>query len=229
MITIHDLTIAYGKKEIIKNLNYTFELHQAHGIVGLNGSGKTTLLNTLFRIKKPLNGTILLNKEPINRKQIGMLPTESYFYANITGKEYLDIFKNPDFELDKWNNLFKLPLKDLIETYSTGMKKKLALMTVIKQNKEIIILDEPFNGLDMETSSILNIIIGELKKQGKTIIITSHILKTLTDVCDQLHYLTNKTIEISSEKINFEQFEQKLISVIKDKNQSAIQALFGDK
>lgn len=102
-------------------------------------------------------------------------------------------------------------------------------MSVIKQNKNIIILEGPLNGLDMETSNILNTSIGGLKKQGKTIIITSHILKTLTDVCDHLHYLSNKTIEISSEKINFEKFEQKLISDIKDKNQSAMQALFGDK
>jgi ABC-2 type transport system ATP-binding protein len=228
MITIHDLSITYGKKVIIKNMNYSFDLQKVHGIVGLNGAGKTTLLNTIFRIKKAQSGIITINAETLNRKQIGMLPTEPYFYSNITGTEHLGIYKNEKFELSKWNNLFKLPLKDLIETYSTGMKKKLALLSVIKQNKEIIILDEPYNGLDMETSNLLNTIIEELKKQGKTIIITSHILKTLTDVCDHLHYLTNKTIEISAEKTNFDTFEQKLISDIKNKNEDALKDLFGN-
>lgn len=105
------------------------------------------------------------------------------------------------------------------------MKKKLALLGILKQDKPILILDEPFNGLDLETSRIIRSILLELKQQNKTIIITSHILETLTNLCDQIHYLENGKIKVSHDKTNFDVFEADLFKSIEQKNTDLIQEL----
>lgn len=78
----------------------------------------------------------------INKKDISYLVTENFFYSSITAREYLSLFKNPLFNLDKWNELFSLPLDNIIDSYSTGMKTG-SLLSVLKQDKSIMILDEP--------------------------------------------------------------------------------------
>lgn len=226
MILIKNLSVAYGKKLVIDNLNMSMQSTQIHGIVGLNGAGKTTLLNTLYGIKKAKKGSIQWNKAKPDKKVMSYLPTEPYFYPNITGKEYLEIFPGKNFKREKWNALFKLPLNKLIDEYSTGMKKKLALLAVIKNDKPLIILDEPFNGIDFEATRILRSILLELKNQGKTIIITSHILETLTNLCDHLYFLAENNIQMHAERNSFKTFEQSLFQSIKEKNENDFNELF---
>lgn len=205
MLEINNLTVSYGKKTVIENLSVNFGAAQVHGLAGLNGSGKTTLLNTIYSFKRSDSGTILYNDIPINRSSISFLETENHFYTNITGREYLGLFKPYKKESDEaWNRLFKLPIDQIIDGYSTGMKRKLALMATLKQDKPIVILDEPFNGLDMETSKVLSLIIPKLREKGKTIIVTSHILESLTGICDFIHYLNDRKIQFSRTKDEFE-------------------------
>ncbi len=209
MISISDLTVAYTHDQnILQNLNLKLEEGLIHGLVGLNGAGKTTLLNTLFGIIKPKSGSIDLSDQVLSKKLIGYMETENYFYSYITGEEYLQLFANPDFDVQGWNRLFELPLGNMIDNYSTGMKKKLALMGILKLDKPIMILDEPFNGLDLETSRILQMIILRLKLKRKTIIITSHILESLTTMCDHIHYLEGRQIKFSRSSEQFGSLEQ---------------------
>ena len=228
MISIKDLSFSYKKNQhIIKDLSLELKDSYIHGVVGLNGSGKTTLLNTIFGVLKPSEGEITYDGKIISKKDISFLPTENFFYSNITGQEYLSIFKNNDFKTETWNNLFQLPLDDTIDTYSTGMKKKLALMGILKINKSIMILDEPFNGLDIETSRIIRSILLKLKDKGKTIMITSHIMETLTNMCDSIHYLEGGRIKHSKEKKDFKEFEEEIFSSIENKNKGLIDELVG--
>jgi len=209
MIIINDLSVSYQKGiKVINGLNLQLSLNEVHGLVGLNGSGKTTLLNTIFSIIKQENGSITYNNQKLTKKSIGYLETENFFYTNITGAEYLSLFENKNFDLPAWNKIFELPLNNIIDNYSTGMKKKLALLGILKLDKPILILDEPFNGLDLETSKVLQIIILKLKQKQKTIIITSHILESLTSICDTIHYLDNGTIKFSRTKNEFENLEK---------------------
>lgn len=209
MLTIEKLTISYSKKIIIRNLSVEFKSAQIHGFVGLNGAGKTSLLNTIYGYKKQKSGTILYNEVPLKRKDVAFLETENIFYSNITGREYLSLFSRNtnDYNADDWNMIFKIPLDELTDGYSTGMKKKLALMAILKQNKKIIILDEPFNGLDIEASKILTMIIERLREKQHIVIITSHILESLTSICDFIHYIDNKTIKFTRDKKNFSNIE----------------------
>ncbi|MCL1943557.1 MAG: ATP-binding cassette domain-containing protein [Candidatus Azobacteroides sp.] len=221
MITINDISISY-ERQIIDSLSLSLPDNNIHGIVGLNGAGKTTLLNTIFGLKKPDSGSILFDGIKLSKKEISYMTTENFFYMGITGEEYLNLFKNEKFELNQWNKLFSLPLNQTISKYSTGMKKRLALMGILKQNKPIMIFDEPFNGLDIEACRIIRSILLGLKEQGKTIIITSHIIETLTNLCDYIHYLENGKIKYSKIRTEFDDFQKELFENIEQKNNKLI-------
>ncbi|HLO92096.1 MAG TPA: ABC transporter ATP-binding protein [Lentimicrobium sp.] len=225
MIIINNLNVSYEKETpVLSSVDLSFQNNSIHGIVGLNGAGKTTLLNTIYGIKKNDSGEILLNGQKINRKYISYLETENYFYPNITGEEHLKIFKSDGFNIAQWNELFKLPLKDLIDTYSTGMKKKLAILSVIKQNKEVMILDEPFNGLDLETVRILRSILLNLK-ESRIIIVTSHVLETLTNLCDVISYLEDGKVLFTKTVTEFPDFQNEIYRRIEERNKEAIEKL----
>ncbi len=226
MISIKDLTVSYDHKvNVLNSLCMTLSGDQIHGIVGLNGAGKTTLLNAIYGLIKAGSGEITLSNQKLTKKDLSYLVTENYFYSNITGREYLELFNNQHFDTDKWNGLFLLPLDTIIDDYSTGMKKKLALLGILKQDKPIMILDEPFNGLDIETCRIIRSILLRLKEKGKTIIITSHIIETLTNLCDYIHFLENGTIRYSKGKADFVEFEKELFQSIENKNIGLINEL----
>jgi len=226
MITINNLIVNYQKgNNVIDSLNLAFSEKTINGIVGLNGAGKTTFFNTIFGLKHAQQGEILYNNQPITKKIIAYLPTENYFYPNITGREYLALFNNPTFNITLWNELFILPLDQIIDEYSTGMKKKLSLLGIIKQNKPIIMLDEPFNGLDIEMCRIIRLILLRLKKVGKTIIVSSHVIETLTNLCDYIYYLENGRIKYSVSKNDFALFEKEIFSLIEKDNTELINEL----
>jgi ABC-2 type transport system ATP-binding protein len=217
MLKIENLFVSYGENNVLKGLSLPAERGEVHGVVGLNGSGKTTLFNTLAGVVTPDSGNILLNENNVRHSDTGFVETENYFYSNITGIEYLNIFpsSNEKFMLDAFNDLFKLPLDSIIETYSNGMKKKLAIMAVLKQDKQIYIFDEPFNGLDMETSKILEIVIEILREKNKIILISSHMLESLTDVCTNIHLLKDGVIKESFEAGNYQKLKHDLFDELK--------------
>ena len=217
MLKINDLASGYGKKLVLDNLHLECEKGSIHGILGPNGAGKTTFFNTLFGFIKKRSGTILINGQPEMREQIAYLETEPYFYPLITGAEYLRIFKikNPSFDENLWNRFFKLPLNDLIETYSTGMRKKLALTGILALEKPVLILDEPFNGVDLETVETIYLILEKLKAAGKTVLLTSHVMQTLTETCDEIHWLRNGHFFKSFSKKEFPQLEAEMRELIR--------------
>jgi len=226
MLTLRNLNAGYGKLTVIRNLDLSLEKGMIHGLIGLNGSGKSTLLKCISGILSPQNGEMLLDEMSFNVKHVGLLETEPYFYNGITGREFLNLFKDPDgkiFMADEWGSLFNIPLDKLIDGYSTGMKKKLAITGVIKTNRKIILLDEPFNGLDLESSRVLSTILPQLVTEGKIIIISSHILDTLKGICSKIHYLNDGKIqrtftpgdENEIESVIFHELDQHLSKRIK--------------
>ncbi|MCC9137901.1 ATP-binding cassette domain-containing protein [Pontibacter silvestris] len=216
MISIKNLNVEQKGKVILQHLTGQFEQGQVHGIVGLNGAGKTTFLNSLYGFIKPTAGEITYQEKKLSKKYISYLETSNYFYAGITGGEYLKLFCKATEKHKEWNKLFLLPLNNLIESYSTGMKKKLALMGVLLQNKPILLLDEPFNGLDLESMWVVKRIISDIK-HTKTILLTSHILETLTDNCDFIHRLEHKKINQVYAKEDFKQFQELLYQELHEK------------
>lgn len=220
MINVINIEKSFEEKKVLNNLNLNFNTANVHGIIGLNGAGKTTFFNILSTFLKPDTGEILYEEKKITRNDVAYLETVNFFYSNITGKEYLEIFpfSNLQFDLDNINKLLKLPLDKIIETYSTGMKKKLALLAIIKQDKPIYIFDEPYNGLDLETNMALEIIIKKLLEKQKTVFVSSHILSPLINVCDDIHLLQQGNFIKNYTKENFHYIEKELFE---DFNKSA--------
>jgi len=212
MISIRQLQFSYSSATLLDIPEVDFTLHQVHGIVGLNGAGKTTFFNLIARHLKQDGGHILFKGKAIRRIHSAYLETNNFFYNNITGIEYLRIFPqtNTSFNLEVLNSLFQLPLQELTSSYSTGMKKKLALLAILQQDRDIYILDEPFNGLDMESNKVVELVVSELCRKGKTVFISSHILAPLLDLCHQVHVLQEGTIRRSYSKEAFVSIESDL-------------------
>ncbi len=217
MINVQNLAVSFYDHEVLKNITIDFENGLVHGIVGLNGAGKTTFFNVLAKMLKPGSGELKLNGKALTIKDTVYLETGNFFFSRITGNEYLKIFRqtNAEFNLAALQAYFKLPLDELIENYSTGMKKKLALLAVLKQDKQLFILDEPFNGLDLETNKILEIIILSLKQKQKTVFVSSHIIDPLLTTCDKIHLLENGCFIKTYLKTDFSKIEEDLFGKLK--------------
>ncbi|MBO9618807.1 MAG: ATP-binding cassette domain-containing protein [Niabella sp.] len=214
MIQIQSLSKKFGRHEVLKNLNLELASGAVHGIVGENGAGKTTLFNCIAGLE-PYAGTISAAAIPL-KDVLGFLQTEPYFFSKITGREYLQLLCNARGKkltgVDQ-RNIFELPLDEYAATYSTGMKKKLALMAVLLQENEYYILDEPFNGVDIQSNLMITEIIHQLKKMGKTLLISSHIFSTLRDTCDVIYLLQQGQITKKVPKADFELLEQEMKQV----------------
>ncbi len=211
MIRLNNLTKNFGAKEVLKSISYQFDLGKVYGIVGENGAGKTTLFRCMAGLES-YAGEITSSLEPL-KDALGYLQTEPFFFPRITGKEYLQLFANSrnKLELDfAEQNIFDLPLTKYAEDYSTGMKKKLALLAVLIQKNEVMIMDEPFNGVDIHSNLVIKEIIERLGKSGKTIFVCSHIFGTLTDICDEIILIDNGTFKKVYQLSEYQELEQEM-------------------
>ena len=211
MITLENLSKKYGNNEVLKNINITFDKGKVYGIVGENGAGKTTLFRCIAALEN-YEGEIRSNVNPI-KNHLGLLLTEPFFFEKITGKEYIQLLcnaRNAKITDIESRNIFDLPLDRYASTYSTGMKKKLALTAILLQGNDFFILDEPFNGVDIQSNIIITEIVHKLKALGKTVIISSHIFSTLSDTCDEIHLLRNGSFVKSVERSNFKDLETEM-------------------
>jgi len=211
MIEIKNLSKKFGSHEVLKNINIQFDNGKVYGIVGENGAGKTTLFRCISDLED-YDGKIISNPNPI-KNHLGLLLTEPFFFQKITGKEYIQLLINArNIHIDDIDarNIFDLPLNQYASTYSTGMKKKLALTAILLQANDYFILDEPFNGVDIKSNIIITELINKLKDMGKTVILSSHIFSTLSDTCDEIHLLSQGSFVRSVEKSDFSSLESEM-------------------
>ena len=215
MIAVQNLSKKYGTNEVLKNINIDFEKGKVYGIVGENGAGKTTLFKCIAGLET-YEGKINSSLNPI-KNHLGLLLTEPFFFQKITGKEYIQLLcnaRNIKISNIENRNIFDLPLNQYASTYSTGMKKKLALTAILLQANEYLILDEPFNGVDIQSNIIITELIHKLKALNKTIIISSHIFSTLSDTCNEIHLLHKGSFIKSVEKPDFPTLEKEMKHII---------------
>lgn len=212
-ININNVTVAYNGKIALNAVNLHLKSGSICGLVGMNGSGKSTLFKTIMGFLKPQQGTILVNQMPIKKVQkenlIAYVPqTEEvdwnfpvnmwdvvmmgrYGYMN-----FLRIPRKKDQEIVT-ESLARLQILDYqkrqIGELSGGQKKRTFIARALAQKADIILLDEPFNGVDVKTEKIIIDLLVELKELGKTILISTHDLEGIGTFCDQV-ILVNKTV-----------------------------------
>ena len=211
MIKTEQLSKFYGKKQVLNSIDLEFKKGKIYGIVGENGAGKTTLFKCLSGLEN-FKGTITSDYTKL-KDHLGLLLTEPFFFSKITGKEYIQLLANArQMKLTniEEKNIFDLPLNQYASTYSTGMKKKLALTAILLQQNDIFILDEPFNGVDIQSNLVITEIIRRFKKLEKTVIISSHIFSTLSDICDEIYLMKNEEIIKKVEQVGFNKLENEM-------------------
>ena len=190
MIEVKNLTKKYGSQVCLDNVCLSLEEGSIYGMVGENGAGKSTLFRCLTNLEN-YDGEV----EIPNGLTVGYLSDTPFYYTYVTGREYIEFcMKASGKVLDKTtleeiNSHFRLPLDKYATRYSLGMKKRLAIMSLMLQEPDIVILDEPFNGLDIVGTIILKKWFKELKDMHKTVIFSSHIISSLTDISDEIFYI----------------------------------------
>ena len=202
MLKIEHLTKVYGEKKAVDDLSLTLESGEIYGFIGHNGAGKTTTLKSVAGILKFDEGEIEIGgvsvkKNPLKCKEsLAYIPDNPDLYEFMTGIQFLnfiaDVFKvDSDARAErirKYADLFELTndLAQPIATYSHGMKQKLAIISAWIHAPKLILMDEPFVGLDPKASHILKGMMRELCDQGGAIFFSTHVLEVAEKLCDKV-------------------------------------------
>ena len=207
MLQINHLTKTYGDKIAVKDLNLHIKPGEIYGFIGHNGAGKTTTLRSVVGIQQFDQGEILIDghsiqKEPLAcKKIIAYIPDNPDLYEFMTGYKYLnfiaDIY-NVDSVLRQeriktYGDLFEITndLGQPISTYSHGMKQKLAIIAAWMHNPQLIIMDEPFVGLDPKASHLLKGMMREVCEKNGAIFFSTHVLEVAEKLCDKIAIIKN--------------------------------------
>jgi len=200
ILELNNITKHYKTVTALNNVSFTVPEGSVFGILGPNGSGKTTLLGIILDILKPSAGSFTLMGKPANaevRKQIGTLLETPNFYHYLSGEKNLRIaaqikgkgFNEIDNVLQKVNLYQRKQSK--FNTYSLGMKQRLAIASCLLGDPQILIFDEPTNGLDPNGIAEIRELILKLAAEGKTIIMASHLLDEVEKVCTHVAIIKN--------------------------------------
>ena len=215
IVETHNLTKRYGNLVAVNNLNLRLEEGDVLGFIGPNGAGKTTTIRMLATLLEPTSGSATIaghdvQREPeAVRRVIGYMPDFFGVYDDVKVWEYLDFFAGayriPHTErtklIDDVLALTDLSHKknDYVEALSRGMKQRLCLAKTLLHNPQVLLLDEPASGLDPRARIEIKELLKELRNMGKTILISSHILPELADVCNKIAIIERGELLISGE------------------------------
>ena len=206
-IELKNVSKSFKKNEVLKDINLTLKEGTIYGFVGRNGSGKTVLLKLICGYFEPTTGEILFNGKILNKELKYPLSTRALiesprFLPMLTGYQNLELLANIQKIIGKEEiektlkdvNLYEAKDKKY-HTYSLGMKQKLGIAQVLMENPSVIILDEPFNGVEKESADKIRKLLLEEKNKGKTILIATHIKEDIESLCEEIYEVENGNIK----------------------------------
>ena len=206
-LRIENVSKKFGNKKVVDNISITLEKPEVFGLLGTNGAGKTTTIRMLLGIIKKDSGTITWNEKEVDRKKVnfGYLPEERGVYPKVKIIDQLKYFaelkgmekNNAIKSINKWAKILKVEeyLELPAEKLSKGNKQKIQFMTSVIHDPDLIVLDEPFSGLDPVNTEILKNVIIDLVKKGKYIIMSAHEMHTIEEFCSDILILNKgKTV-----------------------------------
>ena len=199
LVRIEDVTKSFGSKTAVQAVSFSVPAGQICGLLGPNGAGKTTLFRLLMGILKATHGRILIDSldafdDRVEVKRlIGFLPDEPVFYSYLSGREILEL-SAAMHGLDVVDTMHRIDplihqlrlgvdIYDYAEDYSRGMKKKLGLLLAMLHQPKLLVLDEPTNGLDVESTHLFYDLISQTAASGTTVLFSTHLMDHVTRLC----------------------------------------------
>lgn len=202
MLELRCVTKLYSSIPAVNDVSFVARTGEVTGYLGPNGSGKSTTLKMITGLIEATEGTILFDGEPIHRnpvqykQRLGYVPEEPHLYSHLTGLEYLTMVrqlrnlprKSSAQKIDGLLRLFSLygDRHLPISSYSKGMRQKVLLSAALLHNPDLILLDEPFSGLDVSSALVVRSLIRDLAQRGKVVLFSSHELETVERVCSHV-------------------------------------------
>lgn len=208
MVKVENVCKRFKGEQVLKNVNVNFERGKVYGIVGKNGSGKTMLFKTIIGYVRPTSGRVLVNDKEIGRdvdfaENVGIIIETPGFLSGYSA------YKNLEYLASIQNRITKQQIKEAISMvgldaesnkkvgkFSLGMKQRLGIAQAIMEKPDLLILDEPMNGLDTNGIKIVKDLLLRLKSEGKTILLASHYAEDM-DLCDELYSMEAGELEKS--------------------------------
>lgn len=207
MLEARSLTKYYGPLPALRDASFIAKPGQILGYLGPNGSGKSTTVRMLVGLMEPSSGDVLWKGRsifedlPAFRKQLGYVPEEPFLYTHLTAPEYLRLVgglrgvEDSVLETKIERFLTLLGLEDdkysTLSAFSKGMRQKVLLASALLHNPELIILDEPFSGLDVAAALMLRNVIRSLADEGRTILMSSHVIEVVEQMCTDVVILSD--------------------------------------
>jgi ABC-2 type transport system ATP-binding protein len=196
LIETHRLTKRYGSRLAVDSVNLRVRRGEVYGFLGPNGAGKTTTLRMLAGLVRPTSGTVAMlgtaPGQPIVLARMGMLVEEPGFYPYLSGRDNLRVLARyagvPAARVDAVLDTVHLGSRggDRFSRYSLGMKQRLGVAAALLKEPELLVLDEPTNGLDPAGMAEMRTLVAELKARGHTVLLSSHLLGEVQQICDRV-------------------------------------------
>ena len=208
-LKINNLYKSYGSKEVLKDVCLHIKSGKAFGLLGRNGAGKTTTIRIIMDVITSNSGDVLLDNKKLNRDtvKIGYLPEERGLYPKKKIKDQLIYFamlkgmkkKDAEKSILYWLDYLEMAeyTNKKLETLSKGNQQKIQLITAIAHDPEIVILDEPFSGLDPVNAQLLKNVVRDQIEKGKIVILSSHQMASVEEFCDDIAILNNGDIVVN--------------------------------
>ena len=208
-LKVKELSVRFGEKKVLNNVSFEIEKGQIIGLVAPNGTGKTTLFNAIMRFIPVQSGTISVDNEVYTgsskdvlklHKKITFFPDQGDLLMNFSGREhiqmYTDVWSPKKKETDRIIELLEMTdyVERNVQTYSLGMKQRLCFAMMVAANTPVMLMDEVMNGLDPENVSLVSSVLLKLKKEGKIIMVSSHLLDNLDEYADKVFFLKEGNI-----------------------------------
>ena len=216
MIEVKNVNVTIGKNEILLDISAVFETGKIHGLIGRNGSGKTVLMKCICGFMKPTSGEVFVCGKQIGKEvdfapDTGVIIETPGFVPFYSGYRNLKILAGLNHKIGKEEIEEAMrtvgldpKLKRHVKKYSLGMRQRLGIAQAIMEKPKLLILDEPFNGLDKEGVEQMRTYFLELKKQGVTILLSSHTSEDIKLLCDTVTEMEKGKIVILNDRRNYQ-------------------------
>ena len=238
ILELKNIEKSFGDKKVLKGVSLRAESGKAFGMLGRNGAGKTTSIRIMMDVFPADSGEVLFDGRPIDYDKVGYLPEERglypkkkiieqlVYFAELKGMKKSDAVKEIDYWLDRLD--MKKYRNKRLDTLSKGNQQKIQLITALAHNPEIVILDEPFSGLDPVNAMLLKDVVKETIQKGKIVLFSSHQMNYIEEFCDNIAIINGGEVVLTGDLHEIKHNYPRNRLVVRSVQDSEIAAEYGE-